>query len=109
MLVTILYENDAQYDLFKVLESSTDVPFKFLYTSEKEAFRLKRHWAAKKCPFAVVTDEDRLVKIFYSEATDVLTELEKYLNENFPKTTEPDEGSDTADNGISESANDTGL
>lgn len=83
MLVTAIYESDEQYDIFKEIEKDhPDYEWKFLYAPTKDAFRVKRRWAAKKSPFAMIEDGDKLVKIFYSEAINVIDELKKYLNEN---------------------------
>lgn len=46
----------------------------------KEALALKSYWAARLDPFAIVTNEDKPVKAFYSEANDVINDLIEYLN-----------------------------
>lgn len=47
----------------------------------KEARSLKSHWAARKDPFALIEENNKPIKAFYSEAEDVITNLIKYLNE----------------------------
>lgn len=50
--------------------------------SKKEAWKIKSFYGAKLDPFAVVLDQDKPIKAFYTEAEDVIDSLIKYLNNN---------------------------
>lgn len=50
--------------------------------SKKEAWKVKSFYGAKLDPFAVVLDQDKPIKAFYTEAEDVIDSLIKYLNNN---------------------------
>lgn len=50
--------------------------------SKKEAWRIKSYYGAKLDPFAVILDDEKLIKAFYTEAEDVIDSLIKYLNNN---------------------------
>lgn len=47
----------------------------------KEARALKSYWAARLNPFALIEENNKPIKAFYSEAEDVITNLINYLNE----------------------------
>lgn len=46
----------------------------------REALKIKSHYAARLDPFAVILDENKPLKAFYSEAEDVINSLIKYLD-----------------------------
>ena len=50
--------------------------------SKKEAWRIKSYYGAKLDPFAVILDNEKPIKAFYTEAEDVIDSLTKYLNNN---------------------------
>ena len=50
--------------------------------SKKEAWRIKSYYGAKLDPFAVILDDEKPIKAFYTEAEDVINSLIKYLNSN---------------------------
>lgn len=49
---------------------------------KKEGWKLKSYYGAKQDPFAVILDNKKTVKAFYSEAEDVIESLTNYLKEN---------------------------
>lgn len=52
-------------------------------TGKKEAWALKSEWGAKQSPFALVCQDGKPVKAFYSEAdNDVINTLIKFLHGN---------------------------
>lgn len=48
---------------------------------KKEAWALKSHWGARLDPFAIVMNDGKPVKAFYSESGEVIDDLILYLNE----------------------------
>lgn len=81
MITDIYIVNSKPIDL-----TDFNLNFHFINTStlkgQKEGIKLKSHWAAKLEPFAIVTEDKKVVKAFYSEAEDVIKSLTKYLTEH---------------------------
>lgn len=81
--VIIVYNDPKQIEEFKGIHS---LKFKFIDSkiskSKKEALKVKSHYAARLEPFAVVLDNNKPIKAFYSEAEDVVKVLSNYLKEN---------------------------
>lgn len=83
--VIVVYSDKSQLD--RIGDTSKYTPiFHFVASlakkSKKEAWRIKSYYGAKLDPFAVVLDNDKPVKAFYTEAEDVIDSLTKYLNNN---------------------------
>lgn len=83
--VIVVYSDKSQLD--RIGDTSKYTPiFHFVDSlakkSKKEAWRIKSYYGAKLDPFAVVLDNDRPIKAFYTEAEDVINSLIKYLNNN---------------------------
>lgn len=52
-------------------------------TDKKKSYTLKSHWAARLDPFAIVYEDDKPIKAFYSEADEnVIDTLIAYLKNN---------------------------
>lgn len=74
------------------IEDLKKLPFNFKFVDilskrgKKEGWKLKNYYGAHLDPFAVVTTEDKLLTVFYSEAEDVIDSLIKYLNNNESKS-----------------------
>lgn len=47
---------------------------------KKKSRELKSYWGASIDPFAIIIKDEKPVKAFYSEATDVINDLNLYLN-----------------------------
>ncbi len=86
--VIVIYNDPKQIEEFK--DNTYSLDFKFIDSKtkkgKKEAFRIKSHYAAKLDPFAVILDNNKPIKAFYSEAEDVIDSLIKYLNNNESKS-----------------------
>ena len=83
--VIIVYSSKSQLD--RVGDTSKYTPiFHFVDSlakkSKKEAWRIKSYYGAKLDPFAVILDNEKPIKAFYTEAEDVIDSLIKYLNNN---------------------------
>lgn len=83
--VIVVYSDKSQLD--RIGDTSKYTPiFHFVDSlakkSKKEAWRIKSYYGAKLDSFAVVLDNDKPIKAFYTEAEDVIDSLIKYLNNN---------------------------
>ena len=83
--IIVVYSNKSQLD--KIGDTSKYTPiFHFVDSlakkSKKEAWRIKSYYGAKLDPFAVILDDEKPIKAFYTEAEDVINSLIKYLNSN---------------------------
>lgn len=81
--IFITYSDIKQIEKVKELENDS-LTFCFIDSlskkGKKESWSLKSHWGAKLDPFALVTKDDKPIKVFYSEATDVINDLNIYLH-----------------------------
>ena len=69
----------------KTLDTSKyPVEFHFIDTStkkgKKEGLKIKSKYAAKLEPFVLITDKEKPLAAFYTEAEDVIDSLMKYLD-----------------------------
>ncbi len=83
--VIVVYSDKSQ--LYRIGDTSKYTPiFRFVDSlakkSKKEAWRIKSYYGAKLDPFAVILDDEKPVRAFYTEAEDVIDSLIKYLNNN---------------------------
>ena len=85
MNIIVVYSDKSQLD--RIGDTSKYTPI-FLFfdslakKSKKEAWRIKSYYGAKLDPFAVILDDKKPIKAFYTEAEDVIDSLTKYLNNN---------------------------
>ena len=87
--IYITYNDKNQID--KIGDTSKYSPiFHFIDVltnkGKKDAWKIKSHYAAKLDPFAVILEDNKPIKAFYSEAEDVIDSLIKYLNNNESKS-----------------------
>mgnify|MGYP000624552362 FL=1 len=83
--IIVVYSDKSQID--RIGDTSKYTPiFHFVDSlakkSKKEAWRIKSYYGAKLDPFAVILDDKKPIKAFYTEAEDVIDSLIKYLNNN---------------------------
>ena len=83
--VIVVYSDKNQLDRIGDTSKYTTI-FHFVDSlakkSKKEAWRIKSYYGAKLDPFAVILDDEKPIKAFYTEAEDVIDSLIKYLNNN---------------------------
>lgn len=79
MLEIIVVYSDK--DQIKDLASNSNITLLNTVLDKKKAFQLKGAWGARLDPFAVIKENGNVIKAFYSEAQNVIEELNKYLNE----------------------------
>lgn len=85
MNIIVVYSDKSHLD--RIGDTSKYTPiFHFVDSlvkkSKKEAWRIKSYYGAKLDPFAVILDDKKPIKAFYTEAEDVIDSLIKYLNNN---------------------------
>lgn len=86
MTALVVYEDIKDKELLDVI--NLEVPFFISYidlrtkNGKKEGFAIKSHWGAIKNPFIELhDDEDKIIKVFYSEESNACNQLIKYLND----------------------------
>ena len=82
--VSVVYSDEKQIE--KVREFNNDsLTFNFIDIStrkgKKEGWKVKNYFAARLDPFAAIYKDGKPIKVFYSEAGDVITDLKQYLDE----------------------------
>lgn len=84
MIKVFLVYNDNIKEYIEEFDTYQNVNFTFINErskkDKKKAYNLKLEWGAKKSPFALITENAKAIKAFYSEADDVLKELITFLN-----------------------------
>lgn len=87
MKVTIVYDNKKDREFMSLIE--TKIPFFVDFINmntvngRKAGFKLLNYWSAKKLPFVIVEDNEKLIKVFYSEIGELATnQFIKWLNES---------------------------
>lgn len=88
MTAKIVFDNLKDKELIKLINLSTPFYVEFIDSNtkdgKKKAYNLKGYYGARLNPFVeLVDDEDKLIKVFYSEEENACYQLIKYLNENF--------------------------
>ena len=83
--IIVVYSDKSQLD--RIGDTSKYTPIFYFVDSlakksKKEAWRIKSYYGAKLDPFAVILDDEKPIKAFYTEAEDVINSLIKYLNNN---------------------------
>lgn len=83
--ITIVYNDDKQLESLKKEEFSTSPFFTFIdertHHGRKDGFKLKSHWGTRLAPLVEVKDNDKVIKVFYSENGNAIEQLIKYLKE----------------------------
>ena len=85
MNAIVVYDDIKDKELLDVI--NLRVPFFIEYidintrNGKKEGFRVKSYWGAKLNPFVELKDNDKIVKVFYSENGNACNQLIKYLND----------------------------
>ena len=86
MEVKIVYDDKKDREFLSLVNSEIPIFVDYIDCNEqkKEAYKIKSHWAAVKNPFVVITDEDKIVKVFYSDAkgSNAIQQLINYLNDS---------------------------
>lgn len=83
MEVKIIYEDEKDREFLNLIDSEVPIFIDFIGSTSKEAYRIKSHWAARKNPFVVITNDNEVEKVFYSDAkgSNAIQQLITYLND----------------------------
>lgn len=84
MDVYLVYNEDSQLETVKNAELRSDLFFHFIDERTrkglKEAWKVKSSLSARLSPFAVIYENDKPIKAFYTEADDnIIKSLIEYL------------------------------
>lgn len=84
MEATIIYDNKKDRELLNLVDSKFPIYIKYIdfntVEGRKEAYRVKSHWGAIKNPFVVIQDEEKIIKVFYSEKNNAIQQFVNFLN-----------------------------
>ena len=85
MNAVVVYDNIKDKELLDKI--NLGVPFFIDYINvntvkgKKESYKVKSHWGAKLNPFIeLYNDENKIIKLFYSETQNAVNQLISYLN-----------------------------
>lgn len=85
MNAVVVYDNIKDKELLDKI--NLGVPFFIDYINvntvkgKKESYKVKSHWGAKLNPFIeLYDDENKIIKVFYSEKQNAVNQLISYLN-----------------------------
>ena len=85
MNAVVVYDNIKDKELLDKI--NLGVPFFIDYINvntvkgKKESYKVKSHWGAKLNPFIeLYDDENKIIKLFYSETQNAVNQLISYLN-----------------------------
>lgn len=86
MEIIIVYDNEKDREFLNLMDYKFPIFFQYINMNtvkgRKEGFKIKSHYAAKLNPFIVVLDDSKKpIKVFYSEAENVISSLNKYISE----------------------------
>lgn len=85
--VTIIYDNPSDIDIINFSDfSNKELFFTYLDINSKldksKAYKLKSHWGARKNPFVIISKNDKIEKVFYSEEKNAIDQLIWWATEN---------------------------
>ena len=84
MEAIVVYDNKKDRELLNLVDSKFPIFIKYIdfntVDGRKEAYQIKSHWAARMNPFVVVQEGEEIIKVFYSESENAITQLINYLN-----------------------------
>lgn len=84
MEAIVVYDNKKDRELLNLVDSKFPIFIKYIdfntIDGRKEAYQVKSHWAARMNPFVVVQEGEEIIKVFYSESENAITQLINYLN-----------------------------
>ncbi len=87
MEAIIVYDDKKDRELLNLVDSKFPIFIEYIdfntVEGRKEAYRVKSYWGARKNPFVVVQEEEKIIKVFYTEnGKNAIQQLINYLNES---------------------------
>ena len=82
MEVDIIYSDNKDREFFDLIGSKFPIFVNYI-SNRNEAYKIKSYWGAKKDPFIILKNKDKIEKIFYSDVKgdNALIQLINYLND----------------------------
>lgn len=72
MEATIVYSDNKDKDFIELIDSKNSIFINYIdattFKGKKESIKIKSHWGAIKNPFVIIKDEDKVLKVFYSDS-----------------------------------------
>ena len=86
MEATIIYEEKEDREFLNLIDSKLPIFINYIdynnVKGRKKAHKIKSHWGAVKNPFILLSEEDKIIKVFYSEKDNAIQQFIKYLNDS---------------------------
>lgn len=86
MEAVVVYDNKKDRELLNSVDSKFPLFIHYINFNtpkgRKESYKVKSHWGAIKNPFVVLTENDNVIDIFYSEKDNAINQLINYLNDS---------------------------
>lgn len=86
MIVKVVYDNNKDKELLDIINLTIPFFIEYFNTNtiegRKKGFQITSHWGTKTLPFIEVEDnENKIIKVFYSENGNAIQQLIKWLND----------------------------
>lgn len=82
----VIYDNTKDRELLNLINSKFPIFINYINyntaTGRKESYKVKSSWGARKNPFVLVKDDEKIIKVFYSEKSNAIQQLINYLNDS---------------------------
>lgn len=84
MEAIVIYDNKKDRELLELVDSKFPIFVQYIdfntKNGRKEAYQIKSNWGARLNPFVVIQEEEKIIKVFYSEESNAIQQLINYLN-----------------------------
>lgn len=86
MEAIVVYDDEKDREFLESVNSKFPIFIQYInYNSKKgrkEAFKIKSEWSAKINPFVIVKENDKIIKVFYSEESNAINKLISFINDD---------------------------
>lgn len=84
MEAIITYSNDKDREFLNLIDLKIPIFVEYINSNTKEgkkkAFQIKSYWGAKKDPFIILKEDEKIIKVFYSEENNAIQQFVNFLN-----------------------------
>lgn len=85
MEAIIIYNDKKDREFLNLIDSKFPIFIEYIDSStkdgKKKSIQIKSHWGARKEPFVIVQENEKIIKVFYSEKSNAIQQLIDYLND----------------------------
>ena len=86
MEAIVVYDNKKDKELLDLINSKVPIFIDYIdfntQNGRKEAYKVKSYWGAKMNPFVVLKEDEKIIKVFYSEKNNAINQLITFLNDS---------------------------